>query len=50
MGWKANLWAHFLGGDHALLILRNLLHPIGAVEAGQAVSQPLIPSAVPDRQ
>jgi alpha-L-fucosidase 2 len=31
MGWKVNLWARFLDGDHALLILRNLLQPVGAV-------------------
>jgi alpha-L-fucosidase 2 len=30
MGWKVNLWARFLDGDHALLILRNLLQPAGA--------------------
>jgi len=24
MGWKVNLWARFLDGDHALLVLRNL--------------------------
>jgi alpha-L-fucosidase 2 len=29
MGWKVNLWARFLDGDHAYLILRNLLDPIG---------------------
>jgi alpha-L-fucosidase 2 len=28
MGWKVNLWARFLDGDHALLILRNLLSPV----------------------
>jgi alpha-L-fucosidase 2 len=27
MGWKINLWARFLDGDHALVILRNLLRP-----------------------
>jgi alpha-L-fucosidase 2 len=27
MGWKINLWARFLDGDHAHLILRNLLKP-----------------------
>jgi alpha-L-fucosidase 2 len=31
MGWKVNLWARFLDGDHAYLILSNLLNPIGAV-------------------
>ncbi len=29
MGWKTNLWARFLDGDHAHLILTNLLQPIG---------------------
>ena len=29
MGWKTNLWARFLDGDHAMLILKNLLKPIG---------------------
>jgi alpha-L-fucosidase 2 len=28
MGWKVNLWARFLDGDHANLILKNLLKPI----------------------
>jgi alpha-L-fucosidase 2 len=27
MGWKVNLWARFLDGDHALRILTNLLRP-----------------------
>ncbi len=27
MGWKVNLWARFLDGDHAYLILKNLLRP-----------------------
>jgi alpha-L-fucosidase 2 len=30
MGWKVNLWARFLDGDHALRILRNLVAPVGA--------------------
>lgn len=29
MGWKVNLWARFLDGDHAYLILQNLLGPAG---------------------
>lgn len=29
MGWKINLWARFLDGDHANIILRNLLKPAG---------------------
>jgi len=28
MGWKVNLWARFLDGDHAMVILKNLLTPI----------------------
>jgi alpha-L-fucosidase 2 len=34
MGWKVNLWARFLDGDHAYLILRNLLGPIGKGKGG----------------
>lgn len=28
MGWKTNLWARLLDGDHAYLILSNLLNPV----------------------
>jgi alpha-L-fucosidase 2 len=28
MGWKTNLWARFLDGDHAYVILNNLLKPL----------------------
>ena len=28
MGWKVNLWARFLDGDHAYKILENLLQPV----------------------
>jgi alpha-L-fucosidase 2 len=28
MGWKVNFWARFLDGDHAHLILKNLLKPL----------------------
>ena len=28
MGWKVNFWARFLDGDHALVILKNLITPI----------------------
>jgi alpha-L-fucosidase 2 len=28
MGWKTNLWARFLDGDHAYRILANLLQPV----------------------
>jgi alpha-L-fucosidase 2 len=31
MGWKINLWARFLDGDHAYKILRNLLVPVGSI-------------------
>jgi len=34
MGWKVNLWARFLDGDHAYLILRNLLKPVGTGRGG----------------
>ncbi len=29
MGWKINLWARFLDGDHAYLIMNNLVRPVG---------------------
>jgi alpha-L-fucosidase 2 len=29
MGWKVNLWARFLDGDHAMIILKNLITPAG---------------------
>jgi len=29
MGWKINLWARFLDGDHAYRIVGNLLKPVG---------------------
>jgi alpha-L-fucosidase 2 len=32
MGWKVNLWARFLDGDHAYTILSNLLVPLGTVK------------------
>jgi alpha-L-fucosidase 2 len=34
MGWKINLWARFLDGDHAYLILKNLLVPVGTHSGG----------------
>jgi alpha-L-fucosidase 2 len=34
MGWKVNLWARFLDGDHAHLILRNLLTPVTGRRGG----------------
>ncbi len=29
MGWKINLWARLLDGDHANIIVRNLFNPVG---------------------
>jgi alpha-L-fucosidase 2 len=34
MGWKLNLWARFLDGDHAYKILQNLIEPAGPRQAG----------------
>ena len=34
MGWKLNLWARFLDGDHAYRILQNLITPASDAEAG----------------
>ena len=34
MGWKLNLWARFLDGAHAYAILRNLVQPASAKQAG----------------
>ncbi len=34
MGWKINLWARFLDGDHAYKILKNLLVPVGTHSGG----------------
>ena len=30
LGWKVNFWARLLDGDHAYLIAKNLLRPVGA--------------------
>jgi len=49
MGWKVNLWARFLDGDHALLILRNLLRPFGSVK-GQGGLYPNLFDACPPFQ
>jgi len=32
MGWKINLWARFLDGDHAYRILQNLITPASDVK------------------
>ncbi len=34
MGWKINLWARFLDGDHAMIIVGNLLEPVGRGKGG----------------
>ncbi len=34
MGWKINLWARFLDGDHAWKIVGNLLRPVGGGGGG----------------
>lgn len=34
MGWKINLWARFLDGDHAMVIVGNLLGPVGKGKGG----------------
>jgi alpha-L-fucosidase 2 len=49
MGWKVNLWARFLDGDHAYLILSNLLQPIGSVK-GQGGMYPNLFDAHPPFQ
>jgi alpha-L-fucosidase 2 len=49
MGWKVNLWARFLDGDHAYLILSNLLNPIGSVK-GQGGLYPNLFDAHPPFQ
>ena len=49
MGWKVNLWARFLDGDHALLILRNLLQP-AANESGRGGLYPNLFDSCPPFQ
>ena len=29
LGWKINFWARFCDGDHAYLLIKNLLRPVG---------------------
>jgi alpha-L-fucosidase 2 len=36
MGWKINLWARFLDGDHAYKILQNLITPASDVKPTKA--------------
>jgi alpha-L-fucosidase 2 len=44
MGWKLNLWARFLDGDHAHLILRNLLTPVGGTDVSTTKGGGLYPN------
>jgi alpha-L-fucosidase 2 len=34
MGWKVNLWARFLDGNHAYKLIRDQLTPLGGQEGG----------------
>ncbi len=34
MGWKINLWARFQDGDHAMIIIRNLVEPVTGQKGG----------------
>ena len=40
MGWKINLWARFLDGDHAYKILQNLISPANDKDATHPTSHP----------
>jgi alpha-L-fucosidase 2 len=44
MGWKINLWARFLDGDHANVILRNLLKPAGGTGVNMSSGGGLYPN------
>jgi alpha-L-fucosidase 2 len=33
LGWKINFWARFRDGDHACLLIKNLLRPVGDTTA-----------------
>ncbi len=40
MGWKVNLWARFLDGDHAYRILSNLVHPVPGKRPSRSSEKP----------
>jgi alpha-L-fucosidase 2 len=40
MGWKINLWARFLDGDHSYRILQNLVSPANDKDATHPTSHP----------
>jgi alpha-L-fucosidase 2 len=44
MGWKVNLWARFLDGDHAYLILRNLVKPAKGIGVNMNTGGGLYPN------
>jgi alpha-L-fucosidase 2 len=44
MGWKINLWARFLDGDHALIIMRNLLKPVKGTDVNMTTGSGLYPN------
>jgi alpha-L-fucosidase 2 len=44
MGWKLNLWARFLDGDHAYRILQNLIQPAANARPGQPGHAGLFPN------
>ena len=44
MGWKVNLWARFLDGDHAYLILQNLLKPVKGTNVSMTTGGGLYPN------
>jgi alpha-L-fucosidase 2 len=44
MGWKINLWARFLDGDHANTILRKLLKPALATASSTRAGSGLYPN------
>jgi alpha-L-fucosidase 2 len=50
MGWKVNLWARFLDGDHAYFILKNLLRPVDQKGAGGGGMYPNLFDAHPPFQ
>ncbi|MBL8231230.1 MAG: glycoside hydrolase family 95 protein [Bryobacterales bacterium] len=44
MGWKLNLWARFLDGDHAYRILQNLIQPAADRKPGSGGRAGLFPN------
>jgi alpha-L-fucosidase 2 len=50
LGWKVNLWARFLDGDHAYRILQLLIHPATTGENAEAGLYPNLFDAHPPFQ